>query len=235
MFGALLLALIIVTKIWYPPHATVARYDALFLAAPGIQTAMLLCRFETLAEARLIFVFHLLGMTMEIFKTSIGAWTYPEPSLLRVGGVPLFTGFMYAAVGSYLTRIWQSLDFRFSCHPSATMLGAMAAAIYVNFFSHHFLPDIRVPLLAATAALFGRTTMYFRPWRTWRKMPLLPGFVLVACFIWLAENIATFTGIWRYPAQKTHWHIVPPEKLQAWLLLMIVSYALVSGSQRGRQ
>ena len=37
---------------------------------------------------------------MEVFKTEAGSWTYPEDNLLRIGGVPLFSGFMYAAVGS---------------------------------------------------------------------------------------------------------------------------------------
>src|SRR3712207_6887532 len=49
---------------------------------------------------------------MEVHKTAIGSWAYPEASLFRIGGVPLFTGFMYAAVGSYLARVWRLFDFR---------------------------------------------------------------------------------------------------------------------------
>ena len=33
-------------------------------------------------------------------------------------------------------------------------------------------------------------------------MPLLLGFVLVALFIWFAENIGTFANAWRYPNQS---------------------------------
>ena len=62
---------------------------------------------------------------MEIFKTSVGSWIYPEPSLLRIGGVPLFTGFMYAAIGSYIARCWRLFDFRFTRPPAA--VGAVAA------------------------------------------------------------------------------------------------------------
>ena len=53
-----------------------------------------------LEEAKVILAFHLVGTAMELFKTHMGSWEYPEPSLLRIGGVPLFSGFMYAAVGS---------------------------------------------------------------------------------------------------------------------------------------
>jgi len=52
-----------------------------------------------------------------LFKTSAGSWLYPEPSLLRIGGVPLFSGFMYAAVGSYIARVWRICDFRFTHYP----------------------------------------------------------------------------------------------------------------------
>ena len=77
---------------------------SLLLAAVAIQIAMLAFRLETFEEARVIFVFHVVGTVMEIFKTSVGSWLYPEPSLLRIGGVPLFSGFMYAAIGSYIAR-----------------------------------------------------------------------------------------------------------------------------------
>lgn len=32
---------------------------------------------------------------MFVYETAMGSWTYPEPSVLRIGGVPLFTGFGY--------------------------------------------------------------------------------------------------------------------------------------------
>ncbi len=59
-------------------------------------------------------------------------------------------------------------------------------------------------------------------------MPLLLGFSLVALFIWLAENIGTFTAAWMYPNQRLGWSLVSAGKLGAWFLLMIVSYALVA-------
>jgi uncharacterized membrane protein YoaT (DUF817 family) len=52
--------------------------------------------------------------------------------------------------------------------------------------------------------------------------------VLVALFIWFAENLGTYSSAWRYPAQRLGWHMVPLSKLGAWLLLLIISYVLVS-------
>jgi len=59
-------------------------------------------------------------------------------------------------------------------------------------------------------------------------MPILLGFVLVAGFIWVAENLATYSRAWLYPMQTGGWTMVPASKLGAWLLLMIVSFVLVS-------
>lgn len=232
LFGALLLALLLVTHLTWPAHAAVARYDALFVLALGIQVALLAFRLETLREAKLILAFHAVGTLMELIKTSVGSWTYPEPSLLRLGHVPLFSGFMYAAVGSYLARVWRIFDFRFVAYPPLALTALLAAAIYVNFFTHHYLPDIRPALFLATLALYARTTVVFTPYRVPRRMPLLIGFGLVATFIWFAENVATFAHAWTYPHQAHGWAMVPSGKLGAWLLLMIISFVLVSVAHR---
>jgi len=228
LFGGAMLALIIGSRLWYPHQAPIARYDALVVGAVAIQILLLSTRLERWDEAMAILVFHVVGTMMEVFKTAIGSWTYPEASVMRIGGVPLFTGFMYAAIGSYLARVWRLFDFRFTRHPPLIYLAALSACIYVNFFSHHFLPDLRLVLILATGLLFGRTTVYFRVWKRYRHMPLLLGFMLVALFIWFAENIGTGMNVWRYPSQRRHWSMVPISKIEAWFLLMIVSYTLVA-------
>jgi uncharacterized membrane protein YoaT (DUF817 family) len=227
LFGGLMLALLLGTRMVWPDHAPIARYDVLTVAALGIQIAMLAFRLETWAEARVILAFHIVGTAMELFKTAIGSWTYPEPSLLHIGGVPLFSGFMYAAVGSYLARVWRIFDFRFTAYPSRRASQVLAMAIYANFFTHHWMFDLRWGLMAAMVWLFGSTRVYFRVWRVHRWMPLLLGWFLVALFIWFAENLSTFSHAWLYPSQRLGWTLVSPEKLGAWLLLMYVSFVLV--------
>jgi uncharacterized membrane protein YoaT (DUF817 family) len=232
LFGGLMLAMLLATRLWWPDHAPTARYDALTIAALLLQIAMLAFRLETWEEAKVILAFHLVGTAMELYKTAVGSWTYPEAGLLHIGGVPLFSGFMYAAVGSYMARVWRIFHFRFTAYPSRRASRWLAVAIYLNFFTHHWLPDARWLCFAAMGWLFARTRVYFRNWREHRWMPLLLGWLLVALFIWFAENLATFSHAWLYPSQRLGWTLVSPEKLGAWLLLMYVSFVLVEGLHR---
>src|SRR5215472_1021654 len=228
LFGGIAIALMVLTWRFYPATAPLARYDFLFLGMIALQAALLASRLETFEEAKVILVYHLVGTMMEIFKTAVGSWIYPEPNFFRIMGVPLFSGFMYSCIGSYLCRAWRLFDFRFSRHPRRLSLIALSAAAYANFFSDHFGVDLRWLLFAAAAFLFGRTTIHFKVWRAWRSMPLLPGFGLVSLFIWFSENIGTYTRTWLYPSQHQAWSMVSPAKLGSWFLLLIISYTLVS-------
>lgn len=228
LFGGLMLALLLGTHLFYPANALIHRYDFLTVAAVVIQLAMLALRLETPREAIVICAFHIIGTIMELFKTQAGSWIYPEQSLFHVGAVPLFSGFMYAAVGSYIARIWRIFAFRFTGYPPGWATALLAGAIYVNFFTHHWLPDIRLGLFAAAVLLFSRTSIWFTPWREARRMPLLVGFFLVALFIWFAENVGTFANAWNYPDQRHGWQMVGIAKLGSWYLLMIISFVLVS-------
>ena len=235
LFGGAMLGFLLATFLWYPESAPVSRYDFLVIGAVVIQILMLWTGLETLEEAKVILVFHITGTIMELFKTAHGSWIYPEESVLRIGAVPLFTGFMYAAVGSYLARVWRIFDFRFDRFPPLWIQGVLAAAIYVNFFAHHWLPDVRLALFAGTVVVYGPCLVRFRPDRHHRPMPLVVGFLLVALFIWFAENIGTFARAWAYPGQEDGWHPVSLSKLGSWYLLMIISFVLVAAVHRGSQ
>lgn len=228
LFGGLLLALILATHLLWPDGAAIARYDFLVLGALSIQAAMLAFRLETWAEARVIFLFHIAGTVMELFKTAQGSWIYPEPSLLRIGDVPLFSGFMYAAVGSYIARVQRIFHIRVRRFPPLWSLWLLAGAIYVNFFAHHWLPDVRIALFAASVLMFARGSFSFVADRTRRRLPLLLGWLLVALFIWIAENLGTFARAWTYPDQDGVWRMVSLAKFGSWYLLMLVSVALVA-------
>ena len=235
IFGGMLLALILATHLWYPDGAALSRYDFLVLAAIAIQAALLATGLETWEEARIIFVFHVVGTVMEIFKTGAGSWIYPEDNFLRLAGVPLFSGFMYAAVGSYLARVWRIFEFRFDRFPPLWLQGLLATAIYVNFFAHHYTLDIRNVLFVATVLIYGRCVVWFRPDETHRPMPLVVGFGLVALFIWFAENLGTLARAWTYPGQESVWKLVSPAKFGSWYLLMIISFVLVAVVHSARE
>jgi len=228
LFGGAMVGLLIATSLWYPPNAPLPRYDFLFLAALAIQIAMLAFRLETFEEAKVILIFHIVGTLMELFKTAVGSWIYPEAAFLRIGGVPLFSGFMYASVGSYIARSWRLFDFRFVRHPPVWALFAVSVVIYANFYSHHYFVDIRLVLFAALALLCGRTWLYYKVHYHHRRMPLLVGLFLVAVFIWIAENFGTLTRTWTYPSQINGWTMVPLGKLSSWFLLMTISYVMVA-------
>jgi len=59
-------------------------------------------------------------------------------------------------------------------------------------------------------------------------MPLMLGLFLVALFIWLAENVATYANIWIYPNQTSGWEMVSVAKLSSWFLLMLISFVLIT-------
>lgn len=229
LFGAGMLVLLVLTHFWYP-ETVLYRYDFLFLAALTIQGLLLRLRLETWREAKVIFLFHIVATLMELFKTSahIGSWTYPEDSYIRLLTVPLFAGFMYSAVGSYIARVWKILHFRFTNYPPHWMAAVLAVLIYVNFFTHHFMMDLRPALFVAVALLFARTRIYFTVTGKERHMPLLLGFFLVALFIWVGENIGSFTHTWLYPHQLNGWRWVSFGKMGAWFLLIIISFVMVS-------
>ncbi len=228
LFGGLMLALLLGTHLFWPDEAPLARYDFLVIAAVAIQAALLATKLERWDEALVIFIFHVVGTAMEVFKTAQGSWIYPEESLLRIGGVPLFSGFMYACIGSYIARIWRLFDIRFIDYPPPWTTWALAIAAYVNFFTHHYIIDIRNGLFVLSALLFWRTWFVFKPDQKTRRMPMLVGLLLVSLFIWIAENLGTFAAAWVYPSQQNGWHLVPLDKMGAWYLLMLLSFVLVT-------
>ena len=228
LFGAAMLALLLATKFWWPEGAPIARYDFLVLGALAIQAFMLLTRLERWDEALVILIFHVVGTAMEVFKTAQGSWIYPEPSLLRVGDVPLFSGFMYAAIGSYIARITRLFEVRFVRYPPLWAPWVLALAAYANFFTHHYTVDIRWGLFVFSGLIFWRTWFTFTPDGTVRRMPMILGAVLVALFIWIAENLGSFASAWIYPDQRHGWRMVGFAKLGSWYLLMMLSFVLVT-------
>jgi uncharacterized membrane protein YoaT (DUF817 family) len=234
LFGGAMLALLVGSHFLWPAGAPLARYDFLVLAALGLQVLFLATRLERWDEALVIAIFHVVGTIMEVFKTAHGSWIYPEPSLLRIGGVPLYSGFMYASIGSYIARIWRLFDVRFIRYPPAWAPWTLAIAAYANFFTHHYVPDVRLGLFVFSAVIFWRTWFTFTPDHKARRMPMIVGALLVALFIWIAENLGTFASAWIYPSQRHGWAMVSLGKLGSWYLLIMLSFVLVSLVHRPR-
>jgi uncharacterized membrane protein YoaT (DUF817 family) len=92
LFGGFLIFMIILTKYYYPLEGILYRYDFLFLSAIVFQGLLIYFKLEEWKEVKVIAMFHLVAMGMEIFKThpSIGSWQYPENFQLGIMNVPLF-------------------------------------------------------------------------------------------------------------------------------------------------
>lgn len=229
-FGAFLLSIFLLTEIVIVPF--VSRYDFIFLSAIAFQICALLFRFERPREFVVIIIFHILATGMELFKTNpaIGSWTYPglPTATFALATVPLFTGFLYSAVGSYISRAFMFLKLSYEHFPAYFHLWILATLIYLNFFTHHFFFDIRYLLFIYVFVLFWKTKVHFQVYKKVRSMPFLMTAFLVAFFVWIAENIGTFTRIWLYPNQFAGWRLVSFNKIGSWFLLLILSFALVS-------
>lgn len=210
--------------------APLPRYDAILLGAIALQAAMLWTGLETRDELKVICLFHLLGFALEAFKSNpaIGSWSYPEFAFSKLLGVPLYAGFMYAAVASYMIQAWRHFDLHLRDAPDPRRSAVLAIAIYTNFFTHHFLPDLRWLLALLLLGLYRRTRVYFTPWRRRLWMPLPLAFVLIGFFLWLAENAATFLGAWTYPDQHLSWRMVHAGKIGSWALLVVMTFVIVA-------
>jgi uncharacterized membrane protein YoaT (DUF817 family) len=224
LFPAFILGMLALTRVVELP---LARYDFLLLACLAMQSLMLATGLETRDELKVITLFHLLGLGLELFKVHVGSWSYPEAALAKVGGVPLYSGFMYASVASYMIQAWRLFGLRFVHWPSPALVVPLGALIYANFFANNVLPDQRALLILAVLWVFRRTRVAFTPRAAPRGMPLVLAFLLIGVFVWLAENVATYLGAWQYPHQQDGWRMVDPHKLSSWALLVIVSLMIV--------
>ncbi|OUS74770.1 hypothetical protein B1748_20700 [Paenibacillus sp. MY03] len=204
------------------------RYDAILLVLLAVQFLMYRSGLETLDEIKVICVFHLIGLALEIYKVKMGSWSYPEPGFTKMFGVPLYSGFMYASVASFMCQIWRRLRMDMTGWPGLPAAGLLGGAIYLNFFTHHFIPDFRWWLTGLVLIVFWRTWILYRVRGVTYRMPLTLAFAIVGFFIWLAENIATFFDAWKYPDQHQSWQLVGFSKISSWFLLVIISVIIVA-------
>jgi hypothetical protein len=64
----------------------------------------------------------------------------PEEGFFEVFGVPLYSGFMYASVASYMCQAWRLLDLDLKNYPPYALSVPLSIGIYLNFFTHHLSP-----------------------------------------------------------------------------------------------
>ncbi|WP_184251342.1 DUF817 domain-containing protein [Gracilibacillus halotolerans] len=233
LFPVVIFASLAITQIVSLP--ILPRYDWLLIIFLLMQWLMVYFGLETKDELKVITLFHIIGLALEIFKVHMGSWSYPEEGYFKILGVPLYSGFMYASVASYLCQAWRRLKVNLVKWPSFLIVVPLAAAIYLNFFTHHYWVDIRWFLAVLVIVVFWKTWVTYEVNGFQHRMPLALSFILIGFFIWIAENIATFLGAWKYPNQTDAWSLVHLGKVSSWVLLVIVSFLIVASLKQFKE
>jgi len=211
------------------------RYDLLLLFCLLVQVFMYSSKLETLDEVKVILVFHAIGLCLELFKTHSGSWSYPDFAYTKIGGVPLYSGFLYASVASYMCQAWRRLDLQLVNYPRAIIAFPFGVIIYANFFTEHFIVDLRLILIPLVFIIFWHSKVHYTVDGKTRTMPLALSFLLIGFFVWFAENIITFLNAWQYPYQADKWCMVHSSKISSWFLLVIISFIVVAQLKHVKQ
>lgn len=230
LFPVVIFSSLAITKVI--PLALLPRYDLLLIIFIVMQLLMVRLGLETIDELKVITLFHLIGLGLEVFKVHMGSWSYPEEGYFKILDVPLYSGFMYASVASYICQAWRRLKIDLLNWPPFFAVVLLGAAIYLNFFMHHFWIDIRWLLATLVIIVFLRSSVTYEVGGIRYHMPIVLSFMLIGFFIWIAENIATFLGAWKYPNQADAWSLVSLGKVSSWVLLVIVSFLIVATLKR---
>ena len=68
----------------------------------------------------------------------MGSWSYPEEAFSKIFGVPLYSGFMYASVASYICQSWRRLDLQIYDWPKPFL--AISIGVFPNLFKFLYPP-----------------------------------------------------------------------------------------------
>lgn len=233
VFAVVIFASMALTKFVDIPF--IPRYDFLLLVCLFMQWLLFKTKLETVDELKVIIVFHLIGLALESYKVHIGSWSYPGEGWTKIGGVPLYSGFMYASVASYICQAWRRFNLTVTGWPSPAAAIALSAAIYLNFFTNHYIYDVRYALMLLLLPVFGRGVFRFSVGVRTYAMPAIASFLLIGFFIWIAENISTYLHVWKYPNQEQGWQVVHWGKIGSWFLLVIISIIIVVELKRYKE
>ncbi len=202
----------------------IPRYDFMLIACVLIQAVLYIYKIETRDEVFVICIFHLLGLVMELFKIHIGSWSYPEFAYVKILGVPLYSGFMYASVASYLCQAWKRFDLQIINWPTHHITRILGVLIYINFFTNHFIYDMRYVIGLFVLYFFRRSiVIFYIDGKARRNAHVVLSFLLIGFFIWIGENAATVLhSAWKYACQHSNWTIVNYQKISSWAFLKVI-------------
>ena len=85
-------------------YSFLPRYDVILLFCLIAQLLMLMLRLETLTELRVICLFHVIGIGLEIYKVHMGSWSYPEEAYTKIFG--------FRSTAALCMPVWQAIFIR---------------------------------------------------------------------------------------------------------------------------
>jgi uncharacterized membrane protein YoaT (DUF817 family) len=204
---------------------SIARDDILFGLAIGIQIWMHKTKLQSNHELKMVILFYVLGFILEYFKlkTATGIETLAHTSWSNINGVPLFVGFIYAALSSYMMQAWRLFTLRIRHYPPYWMAITLAGLSYLHFFSQH---DYVAYFTACAVGLYGPSLILFKSHSRERQAPLLLSAILIGGFIYLANSICHFYSLSNpiSPWPNTH-------QSQSVFLLIIFSISIIVHSK----
>ena len=232
IFALFIFAMLIVSHL----QNLLPRYDFMLITCLGMQVFMWFRGLETKRELIAICVFHIVGLVLELYKVRHGSWAYPEPAYAKFAGVPLYSGFMYAGVASYIFQAYRVFDLEFTKMPKKWIALLGVALIYLNFFTASRLGDNRIWLSVLLVALFSPGLSNFTCRSKRLKMPMPVAFALIGFFVWVGENICTYLGAWVYPHQVNGWQLVDSSKILSWSIMVMVAFVIIwTWKERGEK
>lgn len=220
-FSLILLASIALTELIRVPG--VARYDVLLVVGLVTQVSMVWGKMETWLDVLVMAIYHVLGLVLETYKVRHGSWSYPEPAFTKIGLVPLYSGFMYASVASYMSVAYRVFQLEFVGWPGKWWSGLALLIVYGQFFLPAPNLWVRAAVAGVVAVVYRRSWVHFDSGGHRLKMPLTVAFGLIGFFVWIAENWATHFRGWVYPNQADGWEPVHFGKVLSWSLMVVVS------------
>ncbi|WP_392397552.1 DUF817 family protein, partial [Priestia megaterium] len=109
-----------------------STYHLILLPSLPTQLLILIFKPQTLHQLKLIPLFHLIPLTLQLYKLHIASSTYPEKPFTKLSPLPLYSPFIYPTLPTYISQLSTTLQLNLTNSPSTSILTILSMAIYLN-------------------------------------------------------------------------------------------------------
>ena len=153
------------------------RYDFILIACLLMQWIMYKTGLETKDELKVITVFHLIGLLLEIYKVHFGSWSYPEEAYSKILSSTLQRLYVRKCRKLHMPSV-EKVAFKNASLAESYFCRAVRSYDLLQFFTHHFTYDFRWILTLLLFIVFSRTFVQFSLQGVTYTMPLVLSFSL---------------------------------------------------------